>query len=684
MVETKKVELNEDKLPEGWAAATLGDIASYIQRGKSPKYTEFSELPVVNQKCVRWNGIDREHLKYIHPGQFEKWEEKRFLKEGDLLWNSTGTGTIGRAAIVHLKDKEKLVVDSHVTIVRPGECIEPKYVHYWVMSPAVQNSIEAMQSGSTNQVELSKGAVESTPIPLPPLEQQKRIVAKIEELFSHIDAGIAALKKAKQLLKQYRQSVLKAAVTGELTRDLPCRQAGWRDKSFRNISGKLVPENDDKYFTYVLECEDGSLYKGFSKNLFVRIDQHLAGKGAKWTKEHKPVSIIHFEEFETEQEAVEREKYFKSGSGREWLNQIREEHNKKYEPATQLLERILKERRQKWENEQLRQFTAKGLPAPKKDRWWLYVLLCDDNRFSIGVTEDMPRRWSEHTSGQGAEYTKKHKPISIIHHEEFKSQKEAYNREQALKTGLGREWLKREYEKGTLKQAGKMPKGDKWKEKYKEPELGSDRFFSEIPEEWAVASIDQLAWDVRYGSSSKANDNEKGVPVLRMGNIVDGQLDYTNLKYLPKNHDEFPDLLLEDGDLLFNRTNSAELVGKTAVFRDIDRQASLASYLIRVRVVSAVEPDFATYFINSSCGRNWIKSCVSQNVGQANVNGTKLKALVMPLPSLEEQKEIVRVVEEKMQSSDRLLAELDHELLKAEKNKQSILAFAYAGRIIKG
>ena len=101
-------DLEQKELPEGWTDATLKDISSYIQRGKSPKYIEFSELPVVNQKCVRWEGIDKEYVKYIHPEQFEKWEEKRFLKEGDLLWNSTGTGTIGRATIAHLSRMKSL------------------------------------------------------------------------------------------------------------------------------------------------------------------------------------------------------------------------------------------------------------------------------------------------------------------------------------------------------------------------------------------------------------------------------------------------------------------------------------------------------------------------------------------------------------------------------------------------
>ncbi|MCX9564712.1 restriction endonuclease subunit S, partial [Vibrio cholerae] len=190
MTKSKLIEIDPLKLPADWCVSNIDSVASYIQRGKSPKYTEKSDLPVINQKCVRWDGIDREHQKYIHPEQYEKWTPERFLVDGDILWNSTGTGTIGRASLVHLADGERLVADSHITIVRPAKGIEPKYLHYWIMGHEVQNSIGAVQSGSTNQVELSKGAVQATPIPLAPTRTQKIIVNKIEELFSHIDAGV--------------------------------------------------------------------------------------------------------------------------------------------------------------------------------------------------------------------------------------------------------------------------------------------------------------------------------------------------------------------------------------------------------------------------------------------------------------------------------------------------------------
>ena len=219
MTAKKLPRIDESSLPTNWKVATLADVTEYIQRGKGPKYIDRSNLPVINQKCIRWFGIQKEHLKYVDPEQWSSWGEERYVRLGDVLWNSTGTGTIGRAAIIRsLAPGEKYVVDSHVTIVRPRN-IDPQYVHYWIMSPSVQGSIEAMQSGSTNQVELSKSAVEALPIPVAPQEQQKRIVAEIEKQFSRLDEAIANLKRVKANLKRYKASVLKAAVEGKLTED---------------------------------------------------------------------------------------------------------------------------------------------------------------------------------------------------------------------------------------------------------------------------------------------------------------------------------------------------------------------------------------------------------------------------------------------------------------------------------
>ncbi len=204
-------------LPIGWEECHFKDIAAYIQRGKSPKYAAHSNFPVINQKCIRWNGIDLEFLKYLDPNEAHKWSTERYLQMGDILWNSTGKGTIGRASI-YKGNIENAVADSHVTIIRlPTHQILSEYVFYFIMSPYVQKNIESMQSGSTDQVELGKTVIEETKIPLPPFTEQKRIVAKIEELFSEIDKGLENLQKAQKLLKAYRQSIFKNAFEGKLT-----------------------------------------------------------------------------------------------------------------------------------------------------------------------------------------------------------------------------------------------------------------------------------------------------------------------------------------------------------------------------------------------------------------------------------------------------------------------------------
>ncbi len=218
--------------------------------------------------------------------------------------------------------------------------------------------------------------------------------------------------------------------------------------------------------------------------------------------------------------------------------------------------------------------------------------------------------------------------------------------------------------------------------KYKEPAAPDTANLPPLPEGWTWATVEQLAALVQFGSSAKTHEDASGVPVLRMGNIQEGKLDLDKLKYLPKSHDEFPELLLAKGDLLFNRTNSAELVGKTAVFRGTPEPCSFASYLIRVRLCDGCLPDMVAYFINSVFGRAWIAGCVSQQVGQANVNGTKLQALAIPLPPLAEQTRIVEEVERRLSVVEELEAVVSANLQRATRLRQSILQKAFTGTLI--
>ncbi|MCE2723606.1 MAG: restriction endonuclease subunit S [Burkholderiales bacterium] len=219
----------------------------------------------------------------------------------------------------------------------------------------------------------------------------------------------------------------------------------------------------------------------------------------------------------------------------------------------------------------------------------------------------------------------------------------------------------------------------KGKGKYKEPSSNAEATVTATPEGWTIATIEQLSSIVEYGTSAKTTENDVGVPVLRMGNIFEGSFDFSKLKYLPSTHAEFPKLLLNHGDLLFNRTNSPELVGKSAVFNEQIRSYSFASYLIRARFVEPVAPDFVAAYINSSFGRAWVKSVVTQQVGQANVNGSKLQALTVPLPPALEQQRIAAEIDRRLSLISSLEAQVASNLRRAERLRSSVLASAFAG-----
>ena len=191
--------------------------------------------------------------------------------------------------------------------------------------------------------------------------------------------------------------------------------------------------------------------------------------------------------------------------------------------------------------------------------------------------------------------------------------------------------------------------------------------------------LQDVALDFSYGSSEKSKPHGK-VPVIRMGNIQGGSINWSNLVFTD-NESEIEKYELTYGDVLFNRTNSPELVGKTAIY-DQGPRAIYAGYLIRIKCTEELNPFYLNYCLNSPMGRAYCWSVKSDGVSQSNINAKKLAAFPFRLPSIEEQSEIVRRVEKLFAFADRLEERLSQAQAAVQKLTPALLAKAFRGELV--
>jgi len=489
------------ELPEGWKWKKMEDISNIIGGG-TPKSKENT---FYDNGLVPWltpADLSGYKEKYISKGKRNITElglnssSARMVPAGTVLF--TSRAPIGYVVIA---SNEVCTNQGFKSFVIKNEDILPDYVYWWLKGN--KPLAESFASGTTF-LELSGAKAKILPIPIAPFEQQKQIVAKIEQLFSHIDSGIESLNTAKQRLKQYRQSVLKAAVTGELTKE-------WREAQ-QNIG-----------------CA-----------------------------EERSASIPHA------QDALP----IVSTS---------------YESADKLLERILQTRRQKWEEQQLEQFKAKG----------------------------------------------------------------------------------------------KLPKNDKWKEKYKEPKASVMHMDLKIPKEWKAASIDQVA-EVFLGKMLDKSKHITGerLPYLRNINVRWGRIDTNDLLEMFFKESELKRFEVIVGDVLVCEGGEP---GRAAVWED-SNTIKYQKALHRVRFYLPILPQYLVYLLEYFASTGLLARYFT---GSTIKHFTKESFLTLPfpLPSLIEMQQIISIVDEKVYSVHRLENEIETQLQKAQKTKQSILASAFSGKL---
>ena len=202
----------------------------------------------------------------------------------------------------------------------------------------------------------------------------------------------------------------------------------------------------------------------------------------------------------------------------------------------------------------------------------------------------------------------------------------------------------------------------------------------QLPESWVWRKLGSLTCGVKYGTAAKSA-KAGTAPVLRMGNIQNAKFDWADLVYT-SDDDEISEYLLHDGDVLFNRTNSPELVGKTAIYRG-ERRAIFAGYLIRVNHIRSIaDSQYVNLFLNSHVARKYGNSVKTDGVNQSNINGTKLSNYPFPCCSIEEQREVASILEKTLSLVDETEAGISQELQKADALRQSVLKKAFAGQLV--
>ena len=201
----------------------------------------------------------------------------------------------------------------------------------------------------------------------------------------------------------------------------------------------------------------------------------------------------------------------------------------------------------------------------------------------------------------------------------------------------------------------------------------------EVPAGWEWTEVASFTYDLLYGTSEKSS-NEGSVPVLRMGNITRyGTIDYTDLVY-SSNDDDIIKYQLQKNDLLFNRTNSSEWVGKTAIFK-ADTPTIYAGYLIRVRCILLC-PDYINLVMNSSYHRNWCNQVKTDAVNQSNINAQKLSKLLIPIPPYQEQLRIVKEVQRWTDVIDDLEESKQNLQDAIKQTKSKVLDLAIRGKLV--
>ncbi len=472
MTHTVTQEVTGDgTLPKGWARADLGEILDVVRGISFPSSVKKFKPEDGYIACLRTTNVQRDvkwdDLWFV-PEEHLKREEQRVKPLDILISTANSYELVGKVAQVH-QMPFKATLGAFISLIRVPTQLDAKYFYFSLVSNETQSRIRGLASTTTNISNVSTTKLKMLALKVPPLNEQRRIVEKIEELFTKLDAGVRSLEQARAQLKSYRRSVLKAAVEGELSR--------------------------------------------------------------------------------------------------EW----REAHMDEVEPASELLERILQERREMF--------------------------------------------------------------------------------------------------------AGK---------KYKEPASPDTSKLPTLPDGWKWTNLDQLGEVI--GGLTKNRKRESypiKLPYLRVANVYANELRLDDVERIGVDKSEINRVLLKHEDLLVVEGNgSPDQIGRVARWDGSISPCAHQNHLIKVRFIEPDMSRFALQWLLSPSGREHIKAVASSTSGLYTLSLSKVKALPLPLPPINEQRVIVEEVERRLSVVDKLEATVEENLKRANALRQSILTLAFSGELV--
>lgn len=237
-------------IPETWKFVKLEYLTAIpVKRGKAPKYVDKSGTLVFAQKCNKKEGyISLEEAKYLDEKLKKKYDKDSYLKGDDIVINSTGGGTLGRIGYIStelIESSLPIVPDTHVTTIRVINDINPQYIFFYLKNN--QSYLESKGVGSTNQTELRPDTINNLLVPLPPIEEQQRIVDKLNEVLKEVAEYAKTENELYEIQKTFpenmRKAILQAALQGKLTKQLSTDSSvGKTLQDLKEHKEKLVQE----------------------------------------------------------------------------------------------------------------------------------------------------------------------------------------------------------------------------------------------------------------------------------------------------------------------------------------------------------------------------------------------------------------------------------------------------------